>query len=112
MEIVVSFSQRLKEIMNRKGVRACEVTAATGISPSQMSHYLKGDYDPKQITLVKLSRFFEVNELWLTGYDVDEKRYPSTINGIKKEIVEYLENLNEQELSRIKNFIKEYFIDD
>lgn len=111
MEVVATFAERLKEIMNIRNVRARDITERTGISPSQISHYLKGDYDPKQPTIMKLARYLRVNEVWLIGYDCDMERYEPTFDGTIKEIVEMCETLDNQDLERVKTFIKDYFID-
>lgn len=110
MEIVATFAQRLRDIMNIRNARARDVTASTGVSASQISHYLKGDYDPKQITIIKLSRYFRVNDLWLIGYDVDMQRFEPTFEGTKQEIIEMLDSLDQHDLERVKQFINDYFI--
>ena len=111
MEVVATFGERLKEIMNIRNVRAIEVSKHCGIAPSQMSHYLKGDYNPKQPTIVKLARYLRVNEVWLIGYDCDMERYTQTYDGTMKEVIEMCETLDNNDLERVRDFIKSYFID-
>lgn len=111
MEVVSTFAERLREIMKTRNVRARDITEHTGISPSQISHYLKGDYDPKQLTIMKLARYLRVNEVWLIGYDCDMERYEQSYDGILKEIIEMCETLNNDDLEIVKKFIKDYFID-
>ena len=111
MEVVATFAQRLKEIMNIRNVRARDITERTGISASKISHYLKGDYDTKQITIMKLARYLRVNEVWLIGYDCDMERYEPTFDGTIKEIVEMCETLSNEDLERVRTFIKDYFVD-
>ena len=111
MEVVATFGERLKEIMKIRNVRAIDITRRCGIAPSQISHYLKDDYNPKQPTIIKLARFLRVNEVWLIGYDCDMERYTQTYDGTMKEITEMLETLNNDDLERVKSFIKDCFID-
>lgn len=111
MEVIATFAERLKEIMRIRNVRARDITEHTGISPSQISHYLKGDYDPKQPTIMKLARYLRVNEVWLIGYDCEMERYEISFDGAIKEIVEMCETLTNEDLERVKAFIKDYFID-
>ena len=111
MEVVATLAQRLKEIMKIRNVRAIDITNACGIAPAQISHYLKGDYEPKQPTLMKLARYLRVNEVWLIGYDCEMERYTQNYDGIVKEITEMLEILDNSDLERVRDFIKSYFID-
>lgn len=111
MEIVATFGERLKEIMKIRNVRAVDITNHCGIAASQVSHYLKDDYSPKQPTIIKLARYLRVNEVWLIGYDCDMERYTQTYDGTMKEINEMLEVLDNEDLERVRNFIKSYFID-
>lgn len=111
MKVVATFSSRLKEIMRLKNVRARDITYHTGISGSAISHYLRGDYDPKQPVIIKLAIYFRVNEAWLIGYDCDMERFQPTLDETKKEIVEMLDLLSDKDVERIKNFIQTFFID-
>lgn len=65
-----SFSKRLKEIMTLNNIKASELSEKTGISKSQISHWLKGSYKAKQDSLTLLADFFNVSEAWLMGFDV------------------------------------------
>lgn len=110
MEVVATFAERLKEAMYIRNVRARDITENTGISSSQISHYLKGDYNPKQPTVTQLSHYLRVNEVWLIGYNCNMERYEPTFDGTLKEIFEMCETLSNNDLQCIKNFIKNYFI--
>lgn len=111
MEVVATFASRLKEIMRIRQVRARDITYHTGISGSSISHYLRGDYDPKQNVIIKLAIYLRVNEVWLIGYDCDMERFESNLEGTKKEIMEMLDLLSDQDVERVRDFIQSYFID-
>ena len=111
MEVVATFAERLKEIMRIRNVRARDITYHTGIPGSSISHYLRGDYDPKQPVIIKLAIYLRVNEAWLIGYDCDMERFEPTLEGSKKEIMEMLDLLSNDDVERVKNFIQTYFID-
>lgn len=49
------FAARLKRYMDRAGLRAVDLSRATGISGGTLSEYLKGKYVPKQIKLYKIA---------------------------------------------------------
>lgn len=110
MKLVESFAKRLEIAMNLRGVRAVDIVEHTGVSASKISHYLKGDYEPKQTTIYKLAVYLRVSEAWLIGYDVDMERFEPTLEGSKKEIMEMLDTLDNKELELVKSFIKDYFI--
>ncbi len=111
MEVVATFAERLKEIMRIRNVRARDITYHTGIAGSAISHYLRGDYDPKQQTIIKLAIYLRVNEVWLIGYDCDMERFQPTLDGVKKEINEMLDLLSNEDVERVRDFIQSYFID-
>lgn len=111
MKIVATFAERLKEIMKIRDIRARDITEHTGIPGSAISHYLRGDYVPKQNTIIKLAIYLRVNEVWLIGYDCDMIRYEVTPSGIKQEIQEMLDYLSDEDVQRVRDFIQSYFID-
>lgn len=111
MEVVASFAERLKEIMRIRNVRARDITYHTGIAGSSISHYLRGDYTPKQPIIIKLAIYLRVNEVWLIGYDCDMERFEPTLDGVKKEINEMLDLLSNEDVERVRDFIQSYFID-
>lgn len=61
------FAQRLKIAMELRNVRAAELARQTGISPADISHYLKGDYAAKQNRVYEIARVLEVSKAWLMG---------------------------------------------
>ena len=75
-----SFAHRLHEIMTLRGVKAYELSLSTGISKSQISHWLSGTYKAKQDALTILAEFFGVNEAWLMGCDVPMDRVPASVD--------------------------------
>ena len=80
-----SFSKRLKEIMTLNNIKASELSEKTGISKSQISHWLKGSYKAKQDSLTLLADFFNVSEAWLMGFDVSMERewFPTNDDGLQ-----------------------------
>ena len=68
-----SFANRLKKIMDMKNIKASELSSKTGINKSQISHWLAGTYKAKQDSLTVLADFFDVDEVWLMGFNVPMK---------------------------------------
>lgn len=74
-----SFKNRLVFAMNSKGVKAAELSKQTGLSKAQISQYVNGIYEAKQIALYKLAVALDVSEAWLMGQDVPMERGTSTV---------------------------------
>lgn len=110
MQIVSTFSERLKEVMHVRNVKAIEVSNATGISKANISSYLSGRYIPKQKNIYLLAKFFSVNEMWLIGYDCATEKFSSKKDKIKKNILSTLDEMNEEQLVKTQNFINEYIL--
>lgn len=65
-----SFSNRLREAMKLKNIKASELSEKANIPKSAISQYLSGLYEAKQKSIFKLSKVLNVDEAWLMGYDV------------------------------------------
>lgn len=72
-----NFKDRLILGMKERGLKAVDLVKLTGLSKSQLSHYMTGRYEAKQIALHKLAVALNVSEAWLMGYDVPMERAPS-----------------------------------
>lgn len=110
MQLVETFANRLYEIMQVRNVKAIEITNATGISKANISNYLSGRYAAKQKNIYLLAKFFNVNEMWLIGYDCEMEKYRSDLDRLKKEILSDIDDMNEEQLTKTKNFIEEYIL--
>ena len=65
-----SFSQRLREALDARGMKQVELAEKSQISKSSISRYLKGDWEGKQSAVYALAKALGVTEAWLMGYDV------------------------------------------
>ena len=72
MKLESSFSERLAEVMN--GMSVTELSARLGISKQSVSAYLKGNRQPKQLTVAAMAHILSVDPAWLMGYDVPKER--------------------------------------
>ena len=84
---IATFAERLKSAMSFNAVSAAEISRETGISTAAISHYVKGDYTPKQDRTLLISKFLKVNPAWLMGYDVDKEPTQSSIDNIMNDDV-------------------------
>jgi len=73
------FSKRLRTLMNKRGIKASELSARTHISKSQISHWINGTYKAKQDSVTILAEFFDVSEAWLMGFNVPMERDNSSV---------------------------------
>ena len=62
------FAERLREALKLRDIKPSVLSYKTGISESALSHYLKGDYEPKAKKLKLLAEALRVSESWLCGY--------------------------------------------
>lgn len=65
-----TFSERFKELVSIKGLRAIDVVKLTKIPKSTVHHYMYGNYEPKYDVVVKIADKLNVAPEWLLGYDV------------------------------------------
>lgn len=66
----VKCSERIKEALSIKNLKASDLCNMTGISKSTMSQYISGLYEPKQDRVWLICKALHVDEAWLMGYDV------------------------------------------
>lgn len=76
-------ADRLKQIMNERGLKQVEVLEAckpycekynVPLRKNDLSQYVSGKVEPKQDKLSILGLALDVNEVWLMGYDVPAGR--------------------------------------
>ena len=63
------FAERLKEMMDRRGMRQADLSAKTGLSKSVISSYVSGRFEPRDERLNLLASVLNCDPLWLAGYD-------------------------------------------
>lgn len=68
------FKDRLKTIMDMKGLRSVDIVENTDIPKGAISYYISGKSKPKADRLYILAKYFGVSEAWLLGYDVPMER--------------------------------------
>ena len=74
----LAFMFRLREALQNKGISRSELSRLSGVGKSDITHYLKGDYLPKQDKVFLLAKALGVNPGWLmTGVEqAAEERRP------------------------------------
>lgn len=76
MEKQATFAERLKEVLEIRGITKADLSRLTGISKSSLTHYEKGDWEGKQDAVYKIARAVNVPEAWLMGFgkSIEEMR--------------------------------------
>ena len=64
---MVSFEERLKELMLQQNISQKELAHLSGISESSISRYLSGSLKPRMDILINISKVFGVTTSYLTG---------------------------------------------
>lgn len=73
-ERVAEFKDRLKEVLDRKGLRAVDLMEMTGVPKSAISFYMAGKSKPKADRIYTIARALDISEAWLLGYEVPMAR--------------------------------------
>ena len=99
MKLISDFAERLRIALDFRKMKATELSELTGINKSTISQYLSKEYEPKRDRIELFAKALNVNEVWLTGYDV-----PMEINSSDKNdsLIEKYE-LSPEELKEYEN---------
>lgn len=69
------FMERLRQALENKGITRTELSRLSGVSKGDITHYLKGDYVPKQDKCYLLAKALGVDPGWLmTGFEPKEEK--------------------------------------
>ena len=71
---MTTIAERLNIALRERGITAAELAKKTGISESDISHYRKGDYQPKRERIYFLSKALNVSPGWLMGLDLPKNQ--------------------------------------
>lgn len=68
----VTSNERIRQLLTDLDVSQIEFCNKTGIKPSALSNYLKGNRIPRQDALSKIADAYGISPTWLMGYDVSK----------------------------------------
>lgn len=68
-----NFSKRLKSLMESNNETIYTLAERFHLSPPTISRYTNGLMSPKITTVAEMARYFNVNDLWLMGYENEQK---------------------------------------
>ncbi|MGL5897945.1 MAG: S24 family peptidase [Lactococcus lactis] len=117
MNKISNTQQRLKEIMEERGLKQVDIMKKSEkykaelnikMPKNYLSQYVNGKSTPDNLRLVLLSKVLGVSEAWLMGYDVprsdsesDKKEYP-----LIDETIETMKRLEEPRQESVLKFAK------
>lgn len=89
-------SARIKEAMHIRNMKQADLVRKSGIDKGSISHYISGNYEPKDKAIHKLAKALDVYEMWLWGYDAPmERPEEQKKSDIKIDIADRFYNDNE-----------------
>lgn len=89
------FSKRLKELMNDNNETTYSLGEILNLSAATISRYADGKMTPKITTIYSMATHFNVNPVWLMGYDVEKNiKIQNDKFELSKEETILLENYN------------------
>lgn len=65
-----NLKDRLKLALEIRGMTAAELARRSGVDKGAISHYLKGEFTPKQSAVGKMATALSVSPAWLLGFSV------------------------------------------
>lgn len=120
MNLVSTFSERLKKILEIRDIKPSKFAEMVGINKSTISQYLNGEYEPKRNRIELFAKILNVNEAWLIGYDVvmrrenniDEKN--EALNEVKQSprfrwVARNAKKMTDDDLLKLQNLMKAAF---
>jgi transcriptional regulator with XRE-family HTH domain len=100
-ETMEQFKDRLAQAMQIRNISAAELSKKSGLSKAQISQYVNGIYQAKQVALYKLATTLNVSEAWLMGHDVPMQRQTE-----EDQLHDLIADLSQSELKRISDFME------
>ena len=65
---------RLREALDKREIKAVELSKKTGVPEGAISYYLAGKSQPKGDRLYTICAALNVSEAWMLGYDIPMER--------------------------------------
>lgn len=83
---MIKTSDRIKEALKERRMKAIDLSRKTGISSGMISEYMNDKYQPRQENLYKIAEALNVSIPWLMGFDtfMERERSLYDINDTEK----------------------------
>ena len=70
MDKTFTFADRIKSLMEMRGLSKSQLAKLCGINKSNITRYCNGSYEAKQDVIYRIAEKLNISEAWLMGYDV------------------------------------------
>lgn len=78
-EKVTTFKERFSELFDESEQTTAELAARLHVSKQTLSAWRLGVRSPKEPTIIAIARYFNVDEMWLMGFNVEkEAKHPQS----------------------------------
>lgn len=102
---------RIKYLREENDMTLEEFGKIAGVGKSSVFRWEEGNIKNINTSSIKaLSDHFNINPLWLLGYDVPRHRPTDKEDELQREISNLCFNLDEQQLKKVITFIKDFII--
>lgn len=107
MERISCFKDRCAELMNYFQIKQVDVCKKTGILKSTMSNFMSGVRSPRQETVAKICKAYNVNPMWLMGFDCGmfDKSISEEVARRDAEIITKFNLLSEEDRSNVMRIV-------
>lgn len=104
--ILGTIGKRIRTALEVRGMKAIDLSKATGMSKSSISQYMSGKNDPKQDKIYAMAKVLDVNPVWLMGFDVPMESVVS-IEATKEErvMLSNFRKLDEADRNKLEGFL-------
>lgn len=87
-----TFAERLRFAMKHRGKTQTDIAVNCNIDKGNLSHYLKGDWLPKQEIIIRIANYLEIEPMFLLGLTdnmvkLDYKVHQSILGKTEEELL-------------------------
>ncbi|WP_410072154.1 helix-turn-helix domain-containing protein [Anaerostipes sp.] len=65
-------TQRMKELISKKGISQKQLAKISGLTESTISHYVRGERIPRGVNLIKIAKALDTTTDYLLGNEENE----------------------------------------
>lgn len=106
MEKISTFAERLRAVLNEKGLSQADLSRLANIDRSMVTKYLKGTKHPKIDTIRRCAAVLYVNSDWLEGYNVEKDPQPVALSPLENDLILCFRSCDAAEKYAILEFVK------
>lgn len=106
MEKISTFAERLRAVINEKGLSQADLSRLANIDRSMVTKYLKGTKHPKIDIIRRCAAVLYVNPDWLEGYNVDKNPQPVALSPLENDLILCFRSCDAAEKYEILEFVK------